>query len=83
MKAAPVWVQLFRHQDDKQVKELVIVEGEMDAMSVWEAQPNWDVSLYLGAPAAENTKLYEWVSYYDKIVIFPDNDETAKATAGQ
>ena len=77
-------MQLFRHKTTSKSKKLVIVEGEMDAMSVWEAQPNWDVvSIPNGAPAAKKAiqKHYEWVNYYDKIVIFPDNDETGQKAA--
>ena len=77
-------MQLFRHKTTSKSTKLVIVEGEMDAMSVWEAQPNWDVvSIPNGAPAAKKAiqKHYEWVNYYDKIVIFPDNDETGQKAA--
>ena len=47
-------MHLFKHKTTTKKKKLVIVEGEMDAMSVWEAQPNWDVvSIPNGAPAAK------------------------------
>ena len=62
----------------------MIVEGEMDALSVWEAQPNWDVvSVPNGAAAAKKAiqKNYEWVNYYDKIVLFLDNDEAGQKAA--
>ena len=36
-------MQNFRHKTTTRDTKLVITEGEMDAMSVWEAQPNWDV----------------------------------------
>ena len=50
-------------------------------MSVWESQPNWDVvSIPNGAPAAKKAiqHNYEWVNYYDKIVIFFDNDDAGR-----
>ena len=77
-------MQNFRHKTTKQTTKLVIVEGEMDAMSVWEAQPNWDVvSIPNGAPAAKKAiqNNYEWVNYYDKIVIFFDDDDAGREAA--
>ncbi len=82
-------MQNFRHKTTKKAQKLVITEGEMDAMSVWEAQPNWDVvSISNGAAAAKKCiqNNYEWINYYDKIVLFFDNDkagrEAAKTAAG-
>tara|TARA_E500000318_G_scaffold105817_1_gene113147 strand:- start:8 stop:1600 length:1593 start_codon:yes stop_codon:yes gene_type:complete len=77
-------MQLFRHKTTSKTKKLVITEGEMDALSVWEAQPNWDVvSIPNGAAAAKKAiqNNYEWVSYYDKIVLFFDNDEAGQKAA--
>jgi twinkle protein len=77
-------MQNFRHKTTSKTKKLVIVEGEMDALSVWESQPNWDVvSVPNGAPAAKKAiqKNYEWVNYYDKVVIFFDNDEAGQKAA--
>ena len=77
-------MQNFRHKTTSKTKKLVIVEGEMDALSVWEAQPNWDVvSVPNGAAAAKKAiqKNYEWFNYYDKIVLFPDNDEAGQKAA--
>ena len=51
-------MQLFRHKTTNKTKKLVITEGEMDCLSVWEAQPNWDVvSIPNGAPAAKKACL--------------------------
>ena len=53
-------------------------------MSVWEAQPNWDVvSIPTGAAGAKKAiqNNYEWVTYYDKIVLFFDNDEAGRKAA--
>lgn len=77
-------IQLFRHKTTTKTKKLVITEGEMDALSVWEAQPNWDVvSIPNGAAAAKKAiqNNYEWVNYYDKIVLFFDNDEAGQKAA--
>ena len=82
-------MQNYRHKTTKRDEKLVIVEGEMDAMSVWEAQPNWAVvSIPNGAAAAKKAiqNNYEWINYYSKIVLFFDNDEAghkaAKEAAG-
>ncbi len=56
----------------------------MDVLSVWEAQPNWDVvSIPNGAPAAKKALKhnYEWINTYDKVVIFFDNDEAGQKAA--
>ena len=77
-------MQNFRHKTTTKTKKLVIVEGEMDAMSVWEAQPNWDVvSISNGAAAAKKCvqNNYEWVNYYDKVVIVMDDDAAGRAAA--
>ena len=77
-------MQLFRHKTTSKTKKLVITEGEMDALSVWEAQPNWDVvSIPNGAAAAKKAiqNNYEWVNYYDKVVLFFDNDEAGQKAA--
>jgi len=77
-------MQNFRHKTTSKVKKLVVTEGEMDCMSVWEAQPNWDVvSIPNGAPAAKKAfqHNYEWINYYDKVVIFFDNDEAGQKAA--
>ena len=79
-------MQNFRHKTTKKEQKLVIVEGEMDALSVWEAQPNWDVvSIPNGAPAAKKALQhnYEWINYYDKIVLFFDNDEAGQKAANE
>jgi len=82
-------MQNYRKKTTKRDTKLVITEGEMDAMAVWEAQPNWDVvSIPNGAPSAKKAiqNNYEWINGYDKIVLFFDNDaagrEGAEAAAG-
>ena len=77
-------MQNFRHKTTSRSSKLVVAEGEMDAMAIWEAQPNWDVvSIPNGAPAAKKAfqKNYEWINHYDKVVIFFDNDEAGQKGA--
>ena len=79
-------MQNFRHKTTGKVQKLVIVEGEMDAMSVWEAQPGWAVvSIPNGAASAKKAiqHNYEWINYYDKIVLFFDNDQAGQEGAKQ
>ena len=77
-------MQNYRHKTTKKDKKLVICEGEMDCMSIWECQPNWDVvSIPNGAAAAKKAikNNYEWINYYSKIVLFFDNDEAGQKAA--
>ena len=77
-------MQLFRHKTTNRQRKIVITEGEMDCLSVWEAQPNWDVvSIPNGAQAAKKAiqNNYEWLNHYDKIVLFFDNDEAGQKAA--
>jgi len=75
-------MQIFRHKTAKDQK-LIIVEGEMDAMSVYECQPWPVVSIPNGAAAAKKAikNNYEWINHYSKIVIFFDNDDAGKKAA--
>ncbi len=75
-------MQLFKHKTAKEQK-LVITEGEMDAMSVYECQPWPVVSLPNGAASAKRAikNNYEWINHYDKIVLFFDNDEAGQQAA--
>ena len=63
---------------------ITIYEGELDAMSGWEALPNWaHVSLPHGAASAKKD-LRKQISYlqgYDEIVLFFDNDEAGQKAA--
>lgn len=77
-------MQLFKHKTTNRQKKIVITEGEMDCLSVWESQPDWDVvSIPNGAQAAKKAiqNNYEWLNYYDKIVLFFDNDEPGQKAA--
>jgi len=65
-------------------KRIVVTEGELDCMSVWEAQPGWEVvSLPNGAASAKRSiqKNYEWLCKYEKVVLFFDNDEAGQKAA--
>jgi twinkle protein len=78
-------MQNFRKKTRKKGESrLVITEGEMDAMSVYQAQPGWDVvSIPNGAASAKKSiqHNYEWINAYDKIVLFFDNDEAGRKGA--
>ncbi len=77
-------MQIFRHKTAKDQK-LIIVEGEMDAMSVYECQPWPVVSIPNGAAAAKKAiqKNYEWINHYDKIILFFDNDPAGQEAANE
>ncbi len=59
-------------------KCVVVTEGEMDALSVWQARPNWPVvSVPNGAQAARKALQHQlkWLLGFDEIVLLFDNDE--------
>ena len=69
-------------------KRVVITEGELDALSLHEAIPNWPhVSLPTGAAGAKKAiqQNLEWLQGYQEIVLWFDDDkvgrEAAKAAA--
>ena len=63
-------------------KRLIITEGEIDALSVSQAQSNkWPVvSVKTGAQGAKKdlAKQLEWLNTFDKIVLNFDNDDAGK-----
>jgi twinkle protein len=66
-------------------KQLIITEGEIDAMTVAEAMPKMAVvSIPNGAPAAKKAiqAQLEWLQGWEEVVLFFDNDE-AGTTAAQ
>jgi twinkle protein len=68
----------------RQGKRVIITEGELDAASCWEAQPNWQsVSLPSGAAGAKKAiqKNLDWLQGFDKIILFFDNDEPGQKAA--
>ena len=63
-------------------KTVVITEGEMDALSVWQARPNWPVvSVPNGAQAARKALQYQlkYLLGFDEIVLMFDGDEAGQA----
>ena len=65
-------------------KRVVVVEGEMDALAVYEAQPGWAVcSIQNGAASAKKAiqKNFEWLCKFEKVVLFFDNDQAGKQAA--
>jgi twinkle protein len=76
--------QLFGQQLFGGGKTLVITEGEEDAMSVWQARPNWPVvSVPNGANGARKSleKQLKWVLEFDEIILFFDNDGPGQEAA--
>jgi twinkle protein len=65
-------------------KRLVVTEGEMDALSVWEAQPKWPVvSIYSGAAGAYKD-LQNQLAFclgFDEVVLLFDNDSPGQEAA--
>ena len=62
-------------------KRVVITEGELDAVSCYEAMPGWPmVSLPSGAAAAKKAiqRNLEWLQGYEEIVLFFDNDDAGR-----
>ena len=62
-------------------KRVVITEGELDAVSCYEAMPGWPmVSLPSGAAAARKAiqRNLQWLQGYEEIVLFFDNDDAGR-----
>ena len=72
--------QLFGQQNfgtGGSTKTIVVTEGELDALSVWQARPNWPVvSVPNGAKAARKALQYQlnYLLAFDEIVLMFDND---------
>ena len=67
-------------------KRIIVYEGELDALSAWEAYPNWaHVSLPHGAASAKKDiqKQLQLFQGYDEIVLFFDKDEPGKQATEQ
>lgn len=59
-------------------KTIVITEGELDALAVWQARPNWPVvSVPLGAKSAKKAiqANLKYLLNFEEIILFFDNDE--------
>jgi DNA primase len=71
---------LFNIQNAKNYSEVIIVEGSVDAMKVHEAGfPNVVATLGAQVSPQQVTMLKK---YFDRIVIFSDNDDAGKAMRG-
>ena len=78
--------QLFGQQNFGSGKTVVITEGEMDALSVWQARPNWPVvSVPNGAQAARKALQYQlkYLLNFEEIVLMFDNDEAGQTAADE
>lgn len=78
--------QLFgQHLFPNNGKRVVITEGELDALSCYQAYPgNWPmVSIPDGAKSAKRAiqRQLEWLQGYEEIVLFFDNDEAGRQAA--
>jgi len=65
-------------------KRIFVYEGELDAVSGWEAQPNWPhVSLPHGAASAKKDiqKQIPLFQGYEEVILFFDNDEAGRKAA--
>lgn len=76
--------QLFGQQLFGSGKAIVITEGEMDTLSVWQARPNWPVvSVPNGAKGAKKALQHQlkYLLGFDEIILFFDNDEAGISAA--
>lgn len=65
-------------------KSIVITEGELDALAVWQCRPNWPVvSVPLGAKAAKKAiqANLKYLLNFEEIILFFDNDDPGQAAA--
>lgn len=65
-------------------KRVVITEGELDALSCFEAMPGWPmVSVPDGAKSAKRSiqRQLEWLQGYEEVVLFFDNDDAGRQAA--
>ena len=78
--------QLFGQQLFGAGKRLVITEGEIDALSVWEVFPSWPVvSVPNGAAGAKKALQQQltWCLGFDDVVLFFDGDEPGLEAAAE
>lgn len=75
---------LFGQQLWGQGKSIVITEGEIDCLSVYQARPTWPVvSLPNGAQAAKKALQHQlkWLLGFEEIVLLFDNDDAGQMAA--
>lgn len=76
--------QLFGQQLFGTGKTLVISEGEIDCLSIWQARPNWPVvSVPNGAAGAKKALEHQisWCLGFDEIILLFDSDEAGVKAA--
>lgn len=76
--------QLFGQQLWGSGKSVVITEGEMDALSVYQARPTWPVvSIPNGAAGAVRDLKHQikWLLGFEEIILMFDNDEPGQKAA--
>jgi twinkle protein len=75
---------LFGQQLWGQGRSIVITEGELDCLSVFQARPTWPVvSLPNGAQAAKKALQHQlkWLLGFEEIILFFDSDDSGKLAA--
>lgn len=75
---------LFGQQLWGRGKEIVITEGELDCLSVYQLRPTWPVvSLPNGAAGAKKALQHQlkWLMGFESIILFFDNDEAGQQAA--
>jgi twinkle protein len=75
---------LFGQQLWGRGKEIVITEGELDCLSVFQIRPTWPVvSLPNGAAAAKKALQHQlkWLMGFETIILFFDNDDAGQQAA--
>lgn len=75
---------LFGQQLWGRGKEIVITEGEIDCMSVFQQRPSWPVvSLPNGAAGAKKSLQHQlkWLMGFESIILFFDNDDAGQQAA--
>lgn len=75
---------LFGQQLWGQGKCIVITEGEIDCLSVFQARPSWPVvSLPNGANAAKKALQHQlkWLLGFDEVILFFDSDDVGQQAA--
>ena len=76
--------QLFGQQNFGSGKTIIITEGEFDALSVWQARPNWPVvSVPNGAQSASKALQHQlqYLLGFKEIVLMFDMDEAGQKAA--
>ena len=76
--------QLFGQHLFGSGKTIVVTEGEMDTLAVWQARPSWPVvSIPSGAQGAKKalSKQLPYLMGFDEVVLMFDNDEAGVKAA--